>query len=219
MNEVSKGEGRTILFVSHNMQAVSQICNKGILLVDGHITVNGNAAECVTKYLSNNSSESKIEFSGNENTGDLFSFIKFISVNVDGKNSISAGIEKEIELEIHYINKQPLRVLNLSVSVIDEKGNYAFSSPSNDRSFSLRPHSAGYYIARMVIPGHIFNTGIYYFTVLLVENGRTIICQLDQAVKIEMHANNVDTLGYYGYWGGVLRPSTKWEIVYEDKRC
>jgi len=214
MKDVSKGEGRTILFVSHNMQAVNQLCDEGILLDKGRIIFNGSIENCIAKYLSVDS-ESQIDFSDFTNTGDADSYLKFISVNIDGINSKVAGIEKEVELEIHYINNKPSRVLNLSVSVLDEKGNYAFSSPSNDSLFSVKPHREGYYIARMIIPKHIFNTGTYYFTVLLVENGRTILCQLDQVVKIEMHANNVNTLGYFGYWGGVLRPATKWEIQYQ----
>lgn len=215
MNEVSKGEGRTVLFVSHNMHAVNQLCDQGILLNNGNIVFNGNVKDCVSRYLAVESG-SKIQFSDFENTGDANSSLRLISVNVDGINSKVGGIEKEVELEIHYINKKPARILNLSVSVIDEKGNYAFSSPSNDDLFSVKPHPSGYYVAKMAIPKHIFNTGTYYFTVLLVENGRTILCQLDQIVKIEMHANNVETLGYYGYWGGVLRPATKWKIECEE---
>ncbi|HEX5152909.1 MAG TPA: ABC transporter ATP-binding protein [Parafilimonas sp.] len=215
MNEVSKGEGRTVLFVSHNMQAVSQLCNTGLLLVNGNMFFKGDINKCVSKYLSNNSG-SKIEFLDTVTAGDVNSYLQSISINVNGQNVSTAGLEDEIDIEIHYMNRQPGRVLNLSVAVFDEKNNYAFSSPSNDQIHSIKPHASGHYVAKMTIPAYLFNTGSYYFTVMLVENGRVIICQLDQIVKIEMHANNIDTLGYFGYWGGVLRPSTKWEICYEE---
>ena len=51
MNEVSKGEGRTVLFVSHNMAAVKSLCNKGIVLERGRLTFDGTAEESVGYYL------------------------------------------------------------------------------------------------------------------------------------------------------------------------
>ena len=50
MGEVSKGEGRTVLFVSHNMAAVQSLCGKGILLIDGSLKFTGNSTEAVSAY-------------------------------------------------------------------------------------------------------------------------------------------------------------------------
>ena len=51
MGQVSKGEGRTILFVSHNMAAVSQLCTKAILLKNGQIETTGTTAKVLDDYL------------------------------------------------------------------------------------------------------------------------------------------------------------------------
>ena len=51
MGEVSKGEGRTVLFVSHNMSAINELCNKGILLQNGEIYYNGSSRNVVDKYF------------------------------------------------------------------------------------------------------------------------------------------------------------------------
>jgi lipopolysaccharide transport system ATP-binding protein len=56
MGEVSKGEGRTVLFVSHNMAAIQFLCTKGILLQYGQVTFQGSAFASVENYLSVNSS-------------------------------------------------------------------------------------------------------------------------------------------------------------------
>lgn len=55
MKDVSQGEGRTVLFVSHNMDSVLNLCNHGIVLDKGQIAKTGNIAECVDYYLSDNS--------------------------------------------------------------------------------------------------------------------------------------------------------------------
>lgn len=51
MGDVTKGEGRTILFVSHNMAAVKQLCNKGILLENGNLKFSGTVSDCLDHYL------------------------------------------------------------------------------------------------------------------------------------------------------------------------
>ena len=53
MQDVSKGQGRTVLFVSHNMAAVRALCNNGVLMENGKIAYLGTADNCVTRYLTN----------------------------------------------------------------------------------------------------------------------------------------------------------------------
>jgi lipopolysaccharide transport system ATP-binding protein len=51
MENVSKGGGRTIIFVSHNMTAIKQLCNKGILLEQGIIKKNGDSSDVIDTYI------------------------------------------------------------------------------------------------------------------------------------------------------------------------
>jgi lipopolysaccharide transport system ATP-binding protein len=74
MGEVSKGEGRTVLFVSHNLDAVNQLCSKSLLLKNGSTEDFGNTLEIVTKYL--NRIENRKYFvnqSKNKLLGEIFS--------------------------------------------------------------------------------------------------------------------------------------------------
>ena len=57
MQDVSRGEGRTVLFVSHNMSSIRTLCNTGIVLENGQISYQGTAKDCVCYYTSNNISE------------------------------------------------------------------------------------------------------------------------------------------------------------------
>ena len=58
MKDVSQGQGRTVLFVSHNMDSVLNLCNNGIVLEYGKIVKDGPISECVDYYLSDNSAHS-----------------------------------------------------------------------------------------------------------------------------------------------------------------
>ncbi len=53
MSEISKGEGRTVLFVSHNMQAIAELCKSGIVLENGSLAFNGTAQSSIDRYLKN----------------------------------------------------------------------------------------------------------------------------------------------------------------------
>lgn len=57
MGDVSKGEGRTVLFVSHNMNSIATLCTKGILLNKGRVELDSLASICVAAYLSENKSK------------------------------------------------------------------------------------------------------------------------------------------------------------------
>jgi lipopolysaccharide transport system ATP-binding protein len=62
MNDVSKGEGRTVLFVSHNMSSISQLCNKGIFLENGEVYAKGQSSNIIESYLQNGSKNSNIKY-------------------------------------------------------------------------------------------------------------------------------------------------------------
>ena len=53
MGDISKGEGRTVLFVSHNMAAVKSLCTRGILLENGKVVFDGNSKETISRYYRN----------------------------------------------------------------------------------------------------------------------------------------------------------------------
>jgi len=60
MNDVARNEGRTVLFVSHNMAAVSQLCSQAIMLSQGKMLFNGSSDEVVNEYLRHNASQVKV---------------------------------------------------------------------------------------------------------------------------------------------------------------
>ena len=92
MKDVAHGEGRTVLFVSHNMAAVKSLCNRGIVLDNGQMTFGGNTAEAIEKYFKESAAEvqphiidnikwkksflniTKIRINGTENSHSVIKF-------------------------------------------------------------------------------------------------------------------------------------------------
>ena len=111
MGEVSKGEGRTILFVSHNMLAVQNLCNSGILLNNGEIKRKGLIKDVVNEYLGLN--KTSTEWISNEYSNKEIYLSKvsisllgrqpYLYVEVDCSIAINQNIERNSFLSIfHY---------------------------------------------------------------------------------------------------------------------
>lgn len=117
MREVST-QGRTILFVSHNMQAMSQLCNRGILLQNGKITYDGQIQETIKSYLSNsiNSKGPVFNFSNHtdrKGTG----FLRFTKLEIYNKNVLSNNfmIGDDMELRLSVKAFQPIKYISIAI--------------------------------------------------------------------------------------------------------
>ncbi|HML23959.1 MAG TPA: ABC transporter ATP-binding protein [Aggregatilinea sp.] len=214
MSDVAK-EGRTILFVSHNMAAVQGLCQRTIWLRDGQVEQDGPTGEVVSNYLKTSifSNAERVWADLNDAPGNEKARLVAVRV-LDGKGEASGQgrIEEPLTIEVEYAVLEPDTVLNISVSVYDEKGIYVLASPSNtDEVWFQKPHPAGRYLSRVVIPANTLNLGSYSITALLVEEGRYILAQEDGVVSVDMVELGTYRRGYFGYWGGIVRPLLDWQ--------
>lgn len=109
MNELSTGEGRTVLFVSHNMAQVKALCNKGMVLEKGKLVYNGELDKAIELYLNdtNKSTQNKLSFSNNKDDEINLKSIEILDEN----NSLAKGnliSEKEYNIKVNFdIQKLP----------------------------------------------------------------------------------------------------------------
>lgn len=99
MGEVSKGEGRTILFVSHNMGAINQLCNKGILLSKGSLEFSGNSSQVVGRYLIGATSIESI-YKGPETSDKKVWFKKISSIDTKGRTKTDFLHDEDVFFQI-----------------------------------------------------------------------------------------------------------------------
>ena len=95
MQDVSKGEGRTVLFVSHNMTAVKNLCNNGIILENGSIAFSGSINNVINKYILNQENRSNLSLSTiNDREGNGFLRVMdvcFLDSENRNKNTFNVG--------------------------------------------------------------------------------------------------------------------------------
>ena len=134
MQDVSSGEGRTVLFVSHNMASVRKLCRKGIVLEKGCVNFIGTAHEAVDHYIGSSYMESPLQltFKGGQDHKD----IEFLSVRfAQSKNTFASNEPIDFIFEVKAHHDVPNFRINTTVFGLDE---VAVGSVSNTESLSIR---------------------------------------------------------------------------------
>lgn len=110
MQDVSRGEGRTVLFVSHNMAAVRSLCQKGIVLKDGMMDYNGKVEEAVNKYIKESSSIKGEVILDRINQKKAFLDIKEILINGSSEiKTILQPRQKTLDIIIRGTTTEPMK--------------------------------------------------------------------------------------------------------------
>jgi lipopolysaccharide transport system ATP-binding protein len=102
MGDISRGEGRTVLFVSHNMAAVQNLCNKGIVLENGQVAFQGASDKSIQEYLKNSANTKSLRhYEHRSGTGK----VKIINAIVYGENkSLDPQLGKPFHIEFEIDN-------------------------------------------------------------------------------------------------------------------
>jgi lipopolysaccharide transport system ATP-binding protein len=215
MGDISKGEGRTVLFVSHNMAAVKTLCNNGILFINGEINFSGNIDSTVQAYL-NDFSKTRILCEYTNETAPGNERAKFIkaSVNPNGNNTwpIYSGQSIKLEFEFDYLDAKEAN-LDITFHLIDEFSNLVFVG-STAFQFEMQRFKSGRLRSTCIIPENIMNEGTFSVSrLLLVENRGSVIYQIHNIISFDVLAEITNALGWMGRKEGIVKPKLNWEIL------
>ena len=178
MQDVSKGQGRTVLFVSHNMAAVKSLCKHGILLENGIIKDSGIIDDIVTRYLQGDNEVSNHKISNTP----IFSYRDFHLFEI-GLHKKGAGFEDTMrvddELELYLRFKMTkAQTLFPRFHFKNEQGAKIFSS-MGDGTYYNPHHESGMYELIISIPANFLNWGTFYIDLNLSTGQKTIYTESD----------------------------------------
>ena len=220
MEEVGE-DGRTVFFVSHNMQAITRICPRTILLNNGIVQADGPSHKIVSVYMdSEKGTRALCEWPDlTKAPGD--EVVRLCSVRVrleDGNTAEAVDIRQPVGIEMEYEVLKPGCVLMVYYHVLNEEGLEIFTSLDNDPTWRGRPRQIGRYVSTAWIPGNLFSEGI-----LFVGPGiRTMDPEVRRfSVNDAVAFQVIDSLDgdsarvdYIGNMSGVIRPLLKWETQF-----
>lgn len=197
MQEIGQ-EGRTILFVSHNLSAVKQMCNKSLLLNDGRSVRVGPTHEIITEYVDHFNDRHAAEYVlGSNPEPDSLAILRIAICNAKGVISSQIELTEDFFVEIEYQLGTPISGLSVGIQVILDDGLLTILSLS-DPEFAperLNTREAGLYKSRVRIPKQILNTGRYRIRVGI--SSRFTIYDVVENVTFEV----VDNVGIVQFMG------------------
>jgi len=126
MGDVSKGEGRTVLFVSHDLNAVSQICQTGILLNQGLVEYNGAIRQTVSTYLNSNN-DSVIYLNQKDNSAKSMFIREIQVVKNNGEVSKEYLYNEPINFKFTIGINEKIRDTSFFVTILDSRKRRVFS--------------------------------------------------------------------------------------------
>ena len=161
MQDVSKGEGRTVLFVSHNMTSVKSLCKHGIILKDGMLVDSGDIDPIVTKYLRGDSAIANHKIFNEPLQGN--GGFELVEVGVRPKGGSFTDLTRvsdDVEIVIRYRLKQTHNKFWITMHMKNEQGDKMFSTYGGGRCYDYH-HEAGEYEQICELPKDFFNWGTY----------------------------------------------------------
>ena len=161
MQDVSKGEGRTVLFVSHNMTSIKALCKRGVILKNGMLVDDGPVDTVVTHYLRGDSKVDNYKcWENSEISKEGFELLEIGVRRKGGDYNDVMRMDHELELIIRYRLNRPIDSFWITMHMKNEQGNKIFSFSGAGRCYD-KHHDSGEYLQKCTIPANFLNWGNY----------------------------------------------------------
>ena len=211
MGEVAK-DGRTVLFVSHNLTAVKSLCRRTLRLEHGEIVDSGATEKVVLNYIQSET-QTRMQRRWDDPQlapGGADVRLHELSITPLAQNPDQPiTVKTPIRLEAAFWNYVPEAVLNFSIVLYNIEGVAVFNTGSVARSFPT-----GLVRGSFVVPGDFLNDDTYTVRVLIVKD--TSVALLDVTDVLMFEVQDSDRHGnWYGKWIGTVRPQFEWQVNVE----
>ena len=222
MQEVGE-HGRTVLFVSHNMQAITRLCKRAIMISNGGVVADGPSEKVVGKYLTSEMGSTAVKTWHDSKSAPGNNIARLISVKVKDKNndiSEAHDIREPLTVEMEYLVLESGHIFMPNFHFFHDQGIQAFTTLDIDPAWHTKPRPKGRYTSIVEIPGNLLTEGLYSIRLVLsTKHPFHGICTIPNAVTFTI----VDSLDgnsargdYGGRMAGVVRPKLNWRTLYQD---
>lgn len=217
MSDVAQ-EGRTVLFVSHNMSAILRLTEEAIVLERGQLVMRAPTVEAVDYYMSSGFSESGERNWDKEDVPASASPFRPIALRIrDPRDAVVDVVRstEPISIEIEYAVDAPIQGLRVGLYLMSMRGEYVFTSFDTDNPDLFEQYGmrqTGRYISRCTIPADMLNEGRYALGLNASAYRVKRYFQDEHALTF-----TVDAVGAPGkQWPevrmGLVRPILEWDI-------
>lgn len=209
MNDVSKGEGRTVLFVSHNLAAVKNLCNKGIVLENGLLKYDGVADKALDYYIISGSNSLSTYIGESLKKNDIH---QIQIVDVVGKNRDSFNFYEAVTLKFNFhLESKYIDSALIGFRVIDQRERVVFSSQKPVKQF--QPEAGNNFVVNSTIPQNFLVPNTYRLVVALHIPNVAVLSYLEDIVSFTIEETGTDFHLYAGKDYGCVFVECKWGSI------
>lgn len=213
-------QGRTVLFVSHNMIAVQSLCQRAIWLDQGQVVKEGPANAVVADYLTSGTASQLEEVWDDVETAPGNEIVRLQSVRVRPVDNSSGVLTRKtpFEIEIEYRNLLPGARLHLALHLYTEQDIIAFTTGNGyDVAGTDAYTAAGLFRCVCNVPADLLNTGRHRFVIFVVRDSNSVLYRYESKVSFEILDLQTREVSFYGREPGVVQPRLHWTTALLDK--
>lgn len=219
MEDVSRNDGRTILFVSHNMAAVSNLCNNSIFMRNGTLHSMGPTERIIEEYIS----------FGKQNSGQVLkddiqyqrrcskAYFESISILTQGDINSSIDIKHEVHIELIYTVTVENSRIHASIHLLDNVGTIILATANGDSAVLVKdeyfgkPLQKGTYRTVLTIPANFLNEKGYGISAFLGTEDSTDYAAAQEVITFTVIDTGEMRKEFGGDWAGLIRPRMHWQ--------
>jgi lipopolysaccharide transport system ATP-binding protein len=223
MSDVAHG-GRTVVFVSHNMAAVSRLCSTALLLDSGEVSARGDVHDITSLYLHGGGlSPAEREWPDVTSApGDSVVRLRRVRVLQNGQVSSTVDITRPVVLEMDYACLREGGHLMPVFNFFNDQGQIAFVSADFSHAVQGAEHRRGLYVCRCEIPGNLLSEGTLSVAAEVCTSHPYYLMHLLERDAVSFHvADSGEPGSVRSGWGrtifGVVRPQLKWEREFRGR--
>ncbi|MEI6040060.1 MAG: polysaccharide ABC transporter ATP-binding protein [Candidatus Berkelbacteria bacterium] len=215
-------EGRTVIFVSHNMASIKALCSRAIVLEHGKKVFDGDTLSAVGRYEGRDKGKrSVIEWT--KTTAPRLKSARLLEVGIlsDNQNvGVDLSSEKPIQVYIKFEMTSDEDEIGATVDLFNENGDVIFSSiGNNEPDWHMKKRPKGVYVSTCEIPANILRDGPYSVSILLWSGFYEDSIREEGVLNFNIHEEGLIQGDYPRGGVGIINPLLKWTSVkIKDKK-
>jgi len=204
-------EGRTVLFVSHNMGAINDLCARSILLNNGQVEIDGAPDKVIRTYLGHGTSATRtVEL---EATSSGAYFTKLGLQNTEGDLTTRFDVRKPITVLLRFTLERRIQAIEIGFAVSNHKADPIFYSSNAYADPPMLVEEAGNHCMTVQIPGKLLLPGSYSISVALHRPNLQMFDSREHALRFDVEETGSGRYDYPVHTLGHVIVDLKWETT------